>query len=62
MILIQQLVGVEPFDTPATQAAQGERATHQLGECFKKPFVLILSLPKDRNMSGFLLLQRPFLG
>ena len=31
---------MQPFDTPATQAAQGERIPSQLSECFKKPFVL----------------------
>ena len=31
----RQLVGSQPFDMHALQAAQGERTLHQLGEYFK---------------------------
>ena len=37
----RQLVGTQPFDTPAPQAAQGERTLHQLREYFKTLFVLV---------------------
>jgi len=33
----------QPFDTPATRAAQGERGARLFGGSHKKPFVLSLS-------------------
>jgi hypothetical protein len=38
-----QLAGAQPFDTPATRAAQGERGLLTDWMSAKKPFVLSLS-------------------
>ena len=55
-------IRTHPFDTPAPQAAQGERTLHQLGGVLKKPFMLILNLAKDRSMDDVSSLQLPFPG